>query len=117
MFQRKLTLTASTLGLLEDIRTAIEVLNGTQIRFKHIEFEKGLTSGHGAFYHHDGTELPLTFIRKDRGGEITLDLAIDNQWFFARFDTPRQVRIIGWCESSNWMVGTSATDRHEESVF
>jgi len=50
MFQRKLTLTANTCTLLENVRFALETWVKHPIRFKELELNRDLLSGHGRVY-------------------------------------------------------------------
>lgn len=119
MFKKKLTLTATTCRTMEELRLALEVWTGSNIRFKHIEFEKTLDtshSGHGAFFVGDSEEPTELLFINDRGKESFFDLRIGETWFVARFDSPRQVRITEHNGDPDWKwtVGTSKDNRHEE---
>ena len=142
--RRKLTLTATTCRLIENIRLALEVLFGARIRFRHLEFEKSLREGYGAFFVGDN-EKRLMFIA-DAGREIYIHLKIGDMWYVARFDTLEQVRVScgvpsnvlllpedqrsEWMPNEEslpkkesrsklnanfiWVVGTSFDNRHHE---
>ena len=108
---RALTLTATTCGLLEELRLALQVLMGTPIRFKHLEFKKCLESGHGCFYNND-QEFELTFIRT-RGTDSFFDLTINGRSSVARFLPSGKVAVtsidqvpcvwwIGSCDVVRW---------------
>lgn len=114
--KKRLTLTATTCRTLEELRLALEVWNGTSIRFKHIEFEKDLTSGSGAFFIGDSEQPTDLLFINDRGKESFFTLRIGKMWFVARFDSPRQVRITEHNGNPDWkwVVGTSKDSRHEE---
>jgi len=114
MFSRKLTLTASTYRILNDVTRMLEVLLGTRVWMKEIELEANRISGHGVFVA-DEVEYPILFDRHPID-EDSYQFKIQ-QWYVAQFGNRPTVRVARNIGSSNWMVGASATDRHEEPVF
>ncbi len=114
MFRKDLILTAGTCLLLENLRLILEVLYGSRIRFKHIHLDKGLQSGQGCIYV-DGQEIEISFIHRPDGQS---DIWTKDDMYYARFDNPHTVRVINMRFSSrtNWVVGTSHSDRHEETL-
>ena len=108
--RRKLTLTATTCRLIENIRLALEVLFGARIRFRHLEFEKSLREGYGAFFVGDN-EKRLMFIA-DAGREIYIHLKIGDMWYVARFDTLEQVRVSCGRPHPSWLP----EDQSEEFI-
>ncbi len=120
MFEKKLTLTATTCGFLEDLRLALEVLKGAPVRFKHVELDKSLTSGHGALYIGE-KEYPVTFSKYNRRrDDIDFDLCTIHYkacfWKGMPPELPRGVRVgdqydfMNGFELTYW-VGTSINDR------
>ena len=120
MVSRKLTLTATTFNLIEDLRLTLEIQTGASIRIKELEFEKDMISGHGSFYSR-GEEIKLIFIDISPSTiERNFELKIGGMWFVARFDTPEQVRVIEQYPTSGpptWIVGTSMADRRTECLY
>ena len=124
MFKKDLVLTTTTCRLLEGIHLTLEVLKGTPIRFKQLRLEKGnacFGSGEGSFFLGE-EEIPISFTGDPEGKELYLQIKIGETWYVARFDSPRKVRVTKKYGSTHsepgmWVVGTSATDRHEEPLF
>ena len=120
MFKKRLTLTATTCRILEEVRIALEVLLGHRVRFKHLELDKsdGRTYGHGALFLRD-KEIPIIFCKlyESPGSEIYYELKVDTVWYIARFDTPEMVRVArSNVAGTDWIVGTSAEDRRKEPL-
>jgi len=114
MFSRKLTLTASTYRILNDVTRMLEVLLGTRVWMKELELEANRISGHGVFIANK-VEYPILFDRHSVD-ENSYQFRI-KEWYIARFDDLQTVQVACTIESSHWMVGTSATDRHQEPIF
>jgi hypothetical protein len=118
----KLVLTETTCTMLENVRRAIEVLEGAPVHFQSLEVNLRAKTGHGFAYVNRGglsTAVPITFITDRRD---LYSIEFNHKWYTARFDEWPVVRIIlsAYIEShasTTWAVGTSFADRREEPLF
>lgn len=114
-------LTATLCNEMENLRLAIEVLTGQQMRFIQVDFNTGRGK---VSVGEEEKDLAFEFIRDD-----LLHFTLDgiSAWNTARFDwgLATEVRVMNnhnpHRRSANnhamWWVGRSATDRWEEPLY
>jgi len=122
MWRRKkeVVLTATTCGKIEDLRLAIEVLTGSRVRIKQLDFN---TTCGQVYVDWEGCNIEFEFYHGDKVEFVLSGSFGKDNRYFARFDKHpdhSEVRVINFSTIRDpgkniWQVGKSATDRWEES--